>query len=756
MKHPTFRGLLRLAAFLLGLALIVAFANTFCIKTDIYAALTMAEVKTRSDIEVAFVGSSIVRDHFNAALISEQTGRKAFSAAVPGLSLQGELALTRELYRQNSPEYTVLVVEPYNFNTAKEDPNAFFKLSPFLSGIQNRLTYFMDACREDGDYLNRLFLFREFGAESPADVAKTVALRLNAQSEYARLRPTMDSTVAYAGGGFLRHTSGESAETLLESFRLDDEISTRLSRLYGYASCKGDQDTGDNYYQDMRGKAMSTYVAIASAAAYRTSEIMAIPEDTLNLFYTVQPELETYRRSLYQIRRRAAHILSPKEETLLAAAGEMADSPESIGSVFRNAELRFPEVEDKDGVKHQLTNGSFVPLLESSDRVLRRNAFETYYNRLGEYKNTIAATLDAQFKQLRFFAGARKYETTLAASLDATEVPVEVYLNLIDAVHANMDKMYKYVALRKKLLGVDELHMYDVYTPIVADADSEITYEEAKATVLEALAVLGEDYTDLLKEGFANRWIDVYENTGKRGGAYSSGNSYPHPYVLLNHKDNLDSMFTLAHEMGHALHSYHSCKYQPVNTAGYVIFVAEVASTCNEVLLMRHLLGKTTDKKQRAYLINHFLDQFKGTVYRQTMFAEFEKIMGEMNGAGEALTADALSEKYLALNKLYFGPDMVSDDGIALEWARIPHFFYNYYVFQYATGFSAAVAIANRILAEGEPAVADYKKFLSSGGSADPISLLKIAGVDMSTPKPVNDALALFGELIDEMERLAD
>ena len=585
-------------------------------------------------------------------------------------------------------------------------------------------------------------------------------------AEYEALKEMPARIAAFQG------KLGESAETLLESFRLDDEISTRLSRLYGYASCKGDQDTGDNYYQDMRGKAMSTYVAIASAAAYRTSEIMAIPEDTLNLFYTVQPELETYRRSLYQIRRRAAHILSPKEETLLAAAeqglrsdsgeallaaaGEMADSPESIGSVFRNAELRFPEVEDKDGVKHQLTNGSFVPLLESSDRVLRRNAFETYYNRLGEYKNTIAATLDAQFKQLRFFAGARKYETTLAASLDATEVPVEVYLNLIDAVHANMDKMYRYVALRKKLLGVDELHMYDVYTPIVADADSAITYEEAKATVLEALAVLGEDYTDLLKEGFANRWIDVYENTGKRGGAYSSGNSYPHPYVLLNHKDNLDSMFTLAHEMGHALHSYHSCKYQPVNTAGYVIFVAEVASTCNEVLLMRHLLGKTTDKKQRAYLINHFLDQFKGTVYRQTMFAEFEKIMGEMNGAGEALTADALSEKYLALNKLYFGPDMVSDDGIALEWARIPHFFYNYYVFQYATGFSAAVAIANRILAEGEPAVADYKKFLSSGGSADPISLLKIAGVDMSTPKPVNDALALFGELIDEMERLAD
>ena len=317
-----------------------------------------------------------------------------------------------------------------------------------------------------------------------------------------------------------------------------------------------------------------------------------------------------------------------------------------------------------------------------------------------------------------------------------------------------MDKMYRYVALRKKLLGVDELHMYDVYTPIVADAASEISYSEAKETVLEALAVLGEDYIELLKEGFNNRWIDVYENEGKRGGAYSSGNSRPHPYVLLNHHDNLDSMFTLAHEMGHALHSYHSTKYQPVNTSDYVIFVAEVASTCNEILLMRHLLAKTTDKKERAYLINHFLDQFKGTVYRQTMFAEFELLMGQMSENGQTLTADALSEKYHELNKLYFGPDMISDDGIALEWARIPHFFYNYYVFQYATGFSAACAIASRILEEGKPAVDDYKKFLSGGCSTDPISLLKIAGVDMSTPDPVNAALSLFGELIDEMEAL--
>ena len=566
--------------------------------------------------------------------------------------------------------------------------------------------------------------------------------------EYEALKAFPEKIAAYRG------RLGESAETLLDFFRFQDEAELRLSMLYGYASCKGDQDTGNAFYQDMRGKAMSVMVAISSAAAFSAPEIMAIEEDRLNLFYVAQPELEVYRRSLYQIRRRAAHILSPAEERLLAAAGEMAESPENVGSVLRNADLRFPDVTDSQGETHSLTNGSFVPLQESPDRVLRENAFKAYYGRLGEVKNTVAATLDGQFKQLRFFSEARGYESTLAASLDRTEVPTAVYHNLIEAVHANLDKMYAYVALRKKLLGVEELHMYDVYTPVVPDTAVKISFEEAKETVLEALSVLGEDYTDLLKEGFANRWIDVYENVGKRGGAYSSGVARPHPYVLLNHKDTLDSMFTLAHEMGHALHSYHSCKYQPVCTSDYVIFVAEVASTCNEVLLMRHLLSKTTDKKERAYLINHFLDQFKGTVYRQTMFAEFELQMGKMAENGEALTAEALSEKYAALNRLYFGPDMVSDEEISLEWTRIPHFFYNYYVFQYATGFSAAVAIAQRILSEGESAVKDYKRFLSSGSSTDPISLLKIAGVDMSSPAPVNAALSLFGQLIDEMDAL--
>ena len=567
-------------------------------------------------------------------------------------------------------------------------------------------------------------------------------------AEYEAMKEFPAKIAAFQG------TLARSSQDLLAWFRLQDEIELRLSVLMGYASCKGDEDTGNSFYQDVRGKAMNVYVSIASAAAFATPEIMAIADETLDRFYAQQPELETYRRSLYQIRRRKDHILSPAEERLLASAGEMANASENIAGVFRNADQIFPDVTDSQGSVHPLTDATFVPLLTSPDRELRRRAFETYYKQLGQYKNTIAATLDGQFKQLCFFSNARHYDSTIQASLDATEVPVPVYMNLIEAVHNNLDKMYRYVALRKKLLGVDELHMYDVYTPIVADADQAITYEQAKETVLEALQVLGDDYVDLLKEGFSNRWIDVYENVGKRSGAYSSGNSRPHPYVLLNHKDNLDCQFTLAHEMGHALHSYHSCKYQPVSTSDYVIFVAEVASTCNEVLLMRHLLKKTTDKKQRAYLINHFMDQFKGTVYRQTMFAEFELAMGKMAESGQALTADALCQKYHALNKLYFGPDMVSDDQIALEWARIPHFFYNYYVFQYATGFSAAVAIANRILKEGAPAVADYKKFLSGGCSTDPISLLKIAGVDMSSPEPVNSALALFGELVDEMEQL--
>ena len=568
------------------------------------------------------------------------------------------------------------------------------------------------------------------------------------RAEYEALKSYAEAVAAYRG------RLGESAETLLAYFRLDDELNVRVGRLYGYANCKADEDTSNGFYQDLRGKALSLSVTLSGAGAFAASELLALSDETLTRFYAEQPELATYRRPIERVRRRRAHILSPECEALLANAGEMADSPDAIFGVFHNADLRFPAVTDGAGAEQPLTDATFVPLLHSGDRTLRRNTFETYYATLGGYRNTLAATLDAQFKQLRFFANARRYPSPLDAALDATEVPVSVYDSLIESVHANLDKMYRYVALRRRLLGVDELHMYDVYTPIVPDVAEEISFEQAKATVLDALAVLGEDYTAMLREGFDHRWLDVYPNVGKRGGAYSSGIARPHPYVLLNQTDDLDSQFTIAHEMGHAMHSYLSCKHQPVCTSDYVIFVAEVASTCNEVLLMRHLLRKSTDRRERAYLINHFLDQFKGTVYRQTMFAEFERELGRMAERGETLTADALDEKYLALNRLYFGPDMISDAQIALEWARIPHFYYNYYVFQYATGFSAAVALADRILREGEPAVADYKRFLAGGSSTDPSSLLKLAGVDMSTPAPVDAALAMFGELVDELDAL--
>ncbi len=543
-----------------------------------------------------------------------------------------------------------------------------------------------------------------------------------------------------------------TAEGLLEYCKMDDSVSIRLGKFYSYANCRSDEDTANSKYQDMLGKAMSVYVDIDSANSFAVPEILAVSDEDMKKMFADEPDLEIYRRPISKIRRKKAHTLSSECERLLAMSGEMSQSPESIGSIFRNADLTFPDALDRDGIAHQVTNGSLVPLLESCDRVLRKNAFEAFFGRMNEFRNTSSAILDAQFKQLKYYSAARKYNSTLEAALDSTEVPVEVYHNLIEAVHNNMDKMYRYVALRKKILGVDELHMYDVYTPLVADVAIGIPFEKAKETALDALAVLGEDYLAVLKEGFNNRWIDVYENKGKRSGAYSTGGAEPHPFVLMNYKNNLDSQFTLVHEMGHSLHSYYSHLSQPTCTAGYVIFVAEVASTCNEILLMRHLLKTTTDKKQRAYLINHFLDSFKGNVYRQTMFAEFELMMGKMCEEGQTLTADVLCEKYKTLNELYFGPDMNSDQGISLEWSRIPHFFYDYYVFQYSTGFCAAVAIANRIREEGAPAVADFKKFLSSGGSSDPISLLKIAGVDMSIPDPVNSGIKLFGDLVDEME----
>ena len=546
---------------------------------------------------------------------------------------------------------------------------------------------------------------------------------------------------------------GESGETLCAFLHLVEDVDGQTELLANYAMRKADQDTRNAAYQAMVGKLMGVLTAVSAAFSFATPEIMAIPEEALEGFYKAAPGLERYRRYLNNERRRREHTLSAAEERLLAAAGEMANAPETVFGSFLNADMRYPDAVDSEGKPHALSQSTFVPLEESGDRALRKSAYENLYNTLGGMRNTAAGLLDAQNKQQKFFATARKYGSAREAAMDRTNVPVSVYDNLIEAVHRNMDKMHRYVRLRKKLLGVDELHFYDVYTPLLKDEPAKIPFAQAKQTVYDALYPLGDGYRAILKEGFENRWIDVYENQGKRGGAYSAGTKV-HPFVLLNYSGSLDSQFTLAHEMGHALHSYLSNKHQNQIDSDYVIFVAEVASTCNEALLMEYLLKKTTDKKERVFLINHFLDQFKGTIYRQTMFAEFEKFMGAAVDAGQTLTADMLCAEYARLCKLYYGEDMVVDDQIAMEWARIPHFYYNYYVFQYATGYSAAIALSRRILREGENAVKDYLGFLSGGCSKSPIDLLKGAGVDMTSPAPVNDALKLFGELLDEMESL--
>lgn len=545
----------------------------------------------------------------------------------------------------------------------------------------------------------------------------------------------------------------ESGAALLSFFRLDDEISLAFDALVHYAQRRSDEDTRVAAYQEMVSQVTRFAVEIQSAAAFETPELLAISDEDMNRLYAEAPELELYRLNIDRIRRRREHVLSDKEEAILAAAGEMAASPDDIYSMLNDADLKFPDAVDKDGNKHPVTHGTFIPLMQSYDRVLRKSAFDSLYSVYGQFRNTSAATLSAQLKQLLFFANVRKYPSTLDAALDGNEVPTEIYRNLIDAVHRSFAPMYRYVALRKKLLGVDELHMYDLYVPVVDGVEMKFTFEEAKEIALKALAPLGEDYLNLLREGFANGWIDVYENEGKRSGAYSAG-ARVHPYVLLNFKGTLDDVFTLVHEMGHSIHSYLSNKTQPTAYQDYVIFVAEVASTCNEALLMEYLLSVTTDKKERAYLINHFLEQFRGTLYRQTMFAEFELAANEMTQRGEGTTAEALCAMYKKLNEQYFGPEMNVDEEISLEWARIPHFYYDYYVYQYATGYAAAIALSRRILREGEAAVKDYLGFLSGGCSADPITLLRGAGVDMASPKPIEDATKLFDEMISEMEKI--
>lgn len=546
----------------------------------------------------------------------------------------------------------------------------------------------------------------------------------------------------------------ENGQVLYDYLTHLEQVNARATLLMNYCARRHDEDTRNTFYQAMIGRYTATAVEMNTACSFEIPEIMAIPDEKLEAFYVQCPQLERYRRYLNDTKRMEAHTLSPAEEKLLASAGELAQAPDTIYGAMMDADMVFPDAVDAEGNAHPVSHGTFVPLERSADRVLRQSAYESLYGTLGKFRSTTASILNAQNKQLDFFAKARKYPDALSAALDDNNVPTAVYHNLIDAVHNHLDKLHRYVRLRKKMLGVEELHFYDIYTPLMQGIAKPIAYADAKKTVYDALAPMGDYYRSILQKGFDSRWIDVYENEGKRSGAYSAGAAV-HPYVLLNYSHDLSSEFTLAHEMGHAIHSFLSNKHQHPLDSHYVIFVAEVASTCNETLLMEYLLANTTEPKERAFLLNQFLEELKGTIYRQTMFAEFERFLGEMTVQGKPLTADILCEEYKRLNRVYYGEDIVVDDEIGMEWARIPHFFYNYYVYQYATGNSAAIAIARKILREGESAVEKYLGFLSGGCTKSPIDLLKGVSVDMTSPEPVNDALELFGQLLDELEELA-
>lgn len=544
-----------------------------------------------------------------------------------------------------------------------------------------------------------------------------------------------------------------SAQALLEFLQLEDQMDLLLYKIINYAERKGDEDTRVAKYQAYVANATSAYTQIGEATSWFAAELLAIPAESVEKFYAEVPALEFYRRKLNKILNQREHTLSAEEEALLARAGELAAQPTNIFSMFGDADLTFDDAVDSEGKTHKLTSGSFVPLLMDADRVLRESAFKQLYSRLGEFRNTSAAILTSQVKNLQFFSSSRKYASSLEAALAENEIPVEVYNNLIDAVHQNFSAFYKYVDLRKRVMGLDKLHFWDVYTPLVDDVDMKFTYKEACDLIVKALAPMGEEYVGLVKKGLESRWVDVYETPGKRSGAYSAGGKGMNPVMLLNFQGGLDDVYTLIHEMGHSMHTYFSSHNQEITYSEYSIFVAEVASTCNEALLSHYLLEHETDPARHAYILNHFLEGFRGTIYRQCMFAEFERDISQMNADGVALNAEVLSERYGKLCAEYFGPGIELDEEIKLEWSRIPHFYYNFYVYQYCIGFSAAIALSQRILSEGESAVKDYIGYLSGGCSKTPIELLRGAGVDMATPDPVNAALKYFGELVDQLEQ---
>ncbi len=567
------------------------------------------------------------------------------------------------------------------------------------------------------------------------------------EEDFAKLQQGIGTLGEFEG------TLGESAQNLQKLLSTCDTLNQLAEKIYVYANQRLHENTANAYYQGLSGRAQQLLVQLSEASSFIEPEILNIPEEALCEMMRSEG-LQGYETYLKRLIRRKEHILSKEMEELLAGVTEVAEGPKDTFMMFNNADIKFPTITGEDGEPVEITHGKYVKLLESQDRAVRKEAFRGLYETYGKFKNTLAATYRANVKQAGFFAKARKYESSLKAALAGSHIPTAVYESLIESVHEALPALHEYVKVRKEKLGVDEIHMYDLYVPMVGEADKKIPYEEAKEIVLKGLAPLGEDYQVLLKKGFTEGWIDVYENEGKRSGAYSWGAYGTHPYVLMNYQDNLNNVFTLAHEMGHALHSYYSDETQDYIYAGYKIFVAEVASTCNEALLIRYLLDNSKDDEEKAYLLNYFLEQFRGTLFRQTMFAEFEKLAHARSEAGEPLTAEVLCEIYYGLNKQYFGDDIVVDEEIALEWSRIPHFYTPFYVYQYATGFSAAIAISSKILS-GEPEIVEkYKRFLSSGSSLDCIDLLKICDVDMTAKKPVEEALQVFKNTLEKFSEI--
>ncbi|MBA2877608.1 oligoendopeptidase F [Anoxybacillus kamchatkensis] len=547
---------------------------------------------------------------------------------------------------------------------------------------------------------------------------------------------------------------GESAETLYEALQYRDHVLLRLGKLYAYAHMRHDEDTTNSLYQGFESRAEGLYAEAGNAMAFIVPEILALDESVVRTFLQQYEPLRLYEHELDEMNRQRPHVLSEKEEAILAQAADVMNASSNTFGALNNADLRFPTIQDENREEVEVTHGRYIRFLESEDRRVRHDAFKAVYDTYRKYENTFASTLNGAVKRNNFFARVRNYRSAREAALSKNQIPETVYDNLIETIHRYLPLLHRYVQLRKRVLGLDELHMYDLYTPLVKQVDMKVTYEEAKELLLKGLAPLGEQYIAIVKEGFDNRWVDVHETRGKRSGAYSSGSYGTNPYILMNWQDNVNNLFTLAHEFGHSVHSYYTRKYQPYPYGNYSIFVAEVASTCNEAILNDYLLQTIDDEKKKLYLLNHYLETFRGTVFRQTMFAEFEHMIHQMAQNGEALTAQTLTEKYYELNKTYFGDGIVIDEEIGLEWARIPHFYYNYYVYQYATGFSAATALSKQILEEGTPAVERYIAFLKAGSSDYPIEVLKKAGVDMTSPEPIEQACQVFEQKLQQLEQL--